>query len=57
VIPFRHKVRIEASPRFIVSLQEIVDEFEKALRESLERNIYDDPIPNKPTPKKPKGAA
>jgi hypothetical protein len=40
-----------------VSLQEIVDEFEKALRESLERNIYDDPIPNKPTPKKPKGAA
>lgn len=60
VIRFRHKVKVELSPRFSVSLQEIVDEFEQAIRESLERSIYDHfhkPILSKPTPTKPKGAA
>ena len=57
VIPFRHKVKVELSPRMTITLQEIVDEFEKAIRESLQRSIYDDPILSKPTPTKPKGAA
>ena len=58
VIPFHRKVKIELTPKMTVIFQEIVDEFEKAIRESVERGIAKGQIKaTDPKPTKPKGAA